>query len=50
MRNNTYHEGILFGVSLESTMTKLRGSINKLEVNLLKSGPLGLGEQGLKKN
>merc|ERR1719228_947902 len=39
------HECLLFLARLEASMTKLAAGINKLEVNLLKSSSLSVGQQ-----
>jgi len=41
------HEGILLFVGLEATVSKLAGSVNELEVDLLQSLSLGLNQQRL---
>ena len=44
------HEGFLLLHSLEATMTKFGGGVNKFEVNLLQGPPFGLYQQGLEQS
>lgn len=46
----TYHECILLCMCLEPSVAKLGRSINKFELDLFKSRPLGMSQQGLEKN
>lgn len=41
------HESLLLGSSLETTVTELGRGIDELELNLLESGTLGVGDEGL---
>lgn len=41
------HESLLLGNSLETTVTELGRGIDELELNLLESGTLGVGDEGL---
>lgn len=46
-RKCPYHESLLLFSRLEAAMTKFRGCVNELQVNLLQGPPLGLHKQGL---
>ena len=49
-RSYTYHECLLLLVGLEATVTKLGSGVDELDVDLLKSVPLGVGDQALQNN
>lgn len=46
-RKCPYHESLLLFSCLEAAMTKFRGCVNELQVNLLQGPALGLHKQGL---
>ena len=45
-----YHEDLLLLCCLEATMTEFAGSVYELQIDLLQSLPLGMGQQRLPKN